>query len=165
MPNNWSVMPTPGKIRHTREDIVARTEREFAQLDGLVRGLRHHEWKLLVPRPETRAPWAVKDALAHIVYWKSHTARAFRGERRPPEARGLDIERLNELVYTQWRDRSPADVLEWHRAVHADVMRTLLATPAEWFARREHSPEWPADFDGHSAAHRIKDIQAALPRS
>jgi hypothetical protein len=34
--------------------------------------------------------------------------------------------------------------------------------PAEWFGRREHGPEWPADFDGHSAAHRVKDIEAAL---
>ena len=155
-------MPKLEKIRHTREDVMARTQREFEQLDALVRGLRDHEWKLRVPRPETRLPWTVKDALAHVVYWKAHTARVFRGERRPPEARGLDIERLNELVYTQWRDRSPTEVLEWHREVHEDVMRTLAAKPAEWFGRREFSPKWPGDFDSHSAYHRTRDIEAAL---
>ena len=156
-------MPKPSpKIRHTREDVMARTRREFEQLDALVSRLRPEDWQLRVPRPETRAPWTVKDALAHIVYWKAHSARVFRGERRLPEARGLDVEQLNQQVYDQWCTRSPAEVLDWHRQVHADVMRTLADRPAEWFGRREMSPKWPDDFDGHSAAHRLKDIEAAL---
>src|SRR5256886_12714477 len=47
-------------------------------------------------RSPTRDPWTVKDALAHILYWKEHTARVIRGERRPPEMRGLDVERSEE---------------------------------------------------------------------
>jgi hypothetical protein len=155
-------MPKQQKIRHARDDIVARAEQEFERLDALVSRLAPNDWKRPVPRPETRAPWTVKDALAHIVYWKSHTARVFRGERRPAEIRGLEVEQLNQLIYDQWRDRSPEEVLNWHREVHADILRTLADTPPEWFARREHAPEWPADFDGHSAAHRLKDIEAAL---
>jgi hypothetical protein len=85
-----------------------------------------------------------------------------RGERRLPEMRGLDVEQINRLVYRRWRDRRPQDVLAWHRRVQADVLRTLASTPEEWFGRRERSPHWPADFDGHSAAHRVKDIEAAL---
>jgi hypothetical protein len=153
------------QMRHSREDIVERALREFEQLDALVGHLRLADWQLPVPRPETRAPWTVKDALAHIVYWKAHTSRVFRGERRPPEARGLDIEQLNQLIYEQWRDRTPRDVLDWHRQVHAEVTRTLAALPADWFGRREHAPSWPADFDGHSARHRVKDIEAALASS
>lgn len=152
----------PNKIRHTREEIIQRTEREFAALDALASRLGPSDWQRLVPRPETRAPWTVKDALAHIVYWKSHSARVFRGERRTSATRGLDIEHLNQLIYDQWRDRSPEDILAWHREVHADVIRTLASLPPEWFSRREHAREWPADFDGHSSAHRVKDIQAAL---
>jgi hypothetical protein len=147
---------------HTREGIAERTQREFERLDALVSGLRPADWQLPVPRPETRAPWTVKDALAHIVYWKSHTCRVFRGERRPPEVRGLDVEELNQYIYDEWCERSPEEVLNWHRQVHADVMRTLADTPEAWFARREHAADWPADFDGHSAAHRIKDIEAAI---
>jgi Mycothiol maleylpyruvate isomerase N-terminal domain len=150
------------KIRHTREQIVERTQREFERLDALVSGLNPESWHLPVPRPETRAAWTIKDALAHIVYWKAHSARVFRGARRPPSTRGLDVEQLNQLVYEQWRNRPPEEVLAWHREIHAEVIRTLAGLPAEWFGRREHGPEWPADFDGHSAAHRVKDIEAAL---
>ena len=150
------------KVRHTRESIAERTQREFEQLDAVVSRLREADWKRLVPRPETRAPWTVKDALVHIVYWKTHTARVFRGERRLPEVRGLDVPRINDVIYKQWRERSPAEVLAWHREVHADVMRTLAELPEDFFTRREHNRSWPADFDGHSAAHRVKDIEAAL---
>jgi mycothiol maleylpyruvate isomerase-like protein len=149
-------------MRHTKSDVIARTIREFEELDRLVARLQPADWDRLVPRPETRDPWTVKDALVHIVYWKTHTARVIRGEKRPPEARGLDVPRLNHLVWEQWRDRSPVDVIGWHHAVHADVMRTLANTPEEWFGRREHAAEWPLDFDGHSAGHRLKDLLGAL---
>ena len=149
-------------MRHTRKEVIGRTRREFARLDRLVTGLRPIDWARLVPRPPTRDPWTVKDAIAHIVYWKAHTARVFRGQRRPPEMRGLDVNQINRLIYERWRRRRPSDVVEWHRRVHADVLRTLANTPAEWFGRRERSPHWPGDLDGHSAAHRARDVEAAL---
>ena len=149
-------------MRHTKQSVVARTRREFTKLDRVVRRLRRADWTRLVPRPETRAPWTVKDALAHILYWKEHTCRVFRGEKRVPEMRGLGIEQINRKIYSRWRRRQPAALVAWHRRVHTDVMKTLAKTPAEWFSRKNHSHEWPLDFDGHSAAHRIKDIEAAL---
>jgi len=149
-------------MRHTRKEVVDRARREFARLDRLVARLRPVDWSRRVPRPPTRDPWTVKDALAHIVYWKEHTARVIRGERRPPEMRGLDVNQINGLIYRRWRRRPPSEVLEWHRCVHGDVLRTLARTPQEWFGRRERSAQWPADLDGHSAAHRARDIEAAL---
>jgi Mycothiol maleylpyruvate isomerase N-terminal domain len=149
-------------MRHTRQAVIARTRGEFAKLDRLVARLRPGDWKRRVPRPSTRDPWTVKDALAHIVYWKAHTARVIRGERRLPEIRGLDVNQINRLIYDRWRRRRPSEVVAWHRRVHAEVLRTLASTPAAWFGRRERSPEWPGDLDGHSAAHRVRDIEAAL---
>jgi hypothetical protein len=149
-------------MRHTRKEVIGRTRREFAALDRLVARLRPADWKRRVPRPPTRDPWTVKDALAHIVYWKEHTARVIRGERRLPEMRGLDVNQINRLIYGRWRRRRPREVIEWHRRVHADVLRTLAKIPEEWFGRRDRSPGWPGDLDGHSAAHRVKDIEAAL---
>jgi len=149
-------------MRHTRRSVIARTRREFAALDRLVARLRPADWRRRVPRPPTRDPWTVKDALAHIVYWKEHTARVIRGERRLPEMRGLDVSQINRLVYRRWRHRRPSAVLAWHRRVHAEVLRALEGTPPAWFGRREHGPGWPGDFDGHSAAHRMNDIEAAL---
>jgi len=149
-------------MRHTRRTVLDRTRREFRALDGFVARLSPRDWARPVPRPPTRDPWTVKDALAHIVYWKEHTARVIRGERRPPEMRGLDVNQINRLVYERWRGRRPNDVLAWHRTVHAEVLETLARTPEEWFRSRDRGPRWPADLDGHSAAHRARDIEAAL---
>ena len=149
-------------MRHTRNEVVGRARREFSRLDRLVAGLRPAEWNRRVPRPPTRDPWTVKDALAHIVYWKEHTARVIRGERRPPELRGLDVNASNRLVYQRWHDRRPGDVVRWHRRVQADLLRTLAAKPTDWFTGRDRGPTWPYDLDGHSAYHRRRDIEAAL---
>jgi hypothetical protein len=152
-------------MRHTRSEVARRARREFEKLDRLVTGLHPADWNRLVPRPEGKDPWTVKDALAHIVYWKEHTARVIRGERRPVELRGLDVNDGNHLIYRRWRDRRPSEVVRWHRSVHAEVLRTLAEKPAEWFTRRDRGPSWPGDLDGHSAHHRLKDIDAALDRA
>ena len=149
-------------MRHTKAEVSARTVREFEELDRLVARLQPADWQRLVPRPETRDPWTVKDALVHIVYWKLHTARVFRGEKAPPELRGLDVTARNHLIWEQWRDRSPDDVIAWHREVHADVVRTIAERPEEWFSARERGTPWPADFDSHSAGHRRKDLLRAI---
>jgi hypothetical protein len=149
-------------VRHTRQSVLARTRREYAALDRVVRRLRPADWRRRVPRPPTRAPWTVKDALAHIVYWKQHSARVFRGERRPPELRGLGVEAINALIYRRWRRRPPRAVVAWHRETHADVLRTLARMPASAFSRRGRSAFWPGDFAGHSTSHRVKDIEGAL---
>jgi len=149
-------------VRHTKRTVLARTRREFSRLDRLVRRLRPADWKRPVPRPEGRDPWTVQDALAHILYWKEHTCRVFRGEKRLPEMRGLDIEQINRKIYNRWRRRWPSALVAWHRRVHAEVVKTIAKTPPEFFSRKNRSHEWPLDFDGHSSFHRIKDIEAAL---
>jgi hypothetical protein len=104
----------------------------------------------------------VKDALAHITHWKADVIRSIRGGHRPPEERGLNWTDGNRLVYLRWRDRSPQEVLAWHRQVHEDTLAALRAAPEQWFTGRDRAPEWPNDLAGHSAYHRVKDIQQAL---
>ncbi len=156
-------------MRHTREEVIERVIREFTLLDQCVAGLTDEDWQRPLPRPETKDPWTVKDALAHITHWKADIARSIRRQRRPPEERGLGINDGNRYVYLLWRDRSPQEVLAWHRQVQADVLAALQAAPDEWFSRRDRRPEWPYDLVGHSSDHRQKDIERALsnrsPRS
>jgi hypothetical protein len=149
-------------MRHTREEVIDRTMREFERLDGLVADLSEEEWERPVPRPETKDPWTVKDALAHITHWKADAARVARRQRRPPEERGLRINDANHLVYLRWRERSPQEVLAWHRQVQEDVLAALAEAPEKWFSGRERRSDWPGDLDGHSAEHRVKDIERAL---
>jgi len=149
-------------MRHTREEVIERTVREFELLDHLLANLGNEDWARLVPRPETKEPWTVKDALAHITHWKSDVLRSIWGQRKPLEERGLGIKAGNHLIYLRWRDRSPGEVLAWHRQVQQEVLTALREAPEEWFDGKEHRLEWPFDLDGHSTFHRVMDIQRAL---
>ena len=153
-------------MRHSREEVVARTEREFAALDAVVARLSDDEWKRPVPRPETKDPWTVKDSLVHITYWKADVARFARGTaRRAVEVRHLSTNDHNRWVYERWRDRAPAEVLAWHRSVHEDVLVALHEAPETWFSGRDRKPWWPFGRDGHLTKHRMKDIEAALSKT
>jgi len=151
-------------MTHTRDEVIKRATREFRLLDRLVSGLTAAEWRKAVPRPETKEPWTVKDALAHITYWKEGVALAARRQRRPREESGLNITEGNHLVYARYHKRSAREVLEWHRRVQADLLRALREAPDEWFSRPRRGDNWPYDLDGHSAEHRVKDIQRALAK-
>jgi hypothetical protein len=152
-------------MRHSREAVIERVCREYELLDNLVGSLPQADWARLVPRPEGKDAWTIKDALAHITHWKADVTRKIRRQPVPPEERGLDMNDGNHLIYIRWRDRSPQEVLSWHRQVQADLLAALRDAPESWFTGREHRPEWPFDIDGHSAFHRIKDIQRALSGS
>lgn len=149
-------------MRHSREEVIERTIREFELLDHLVADLADEDWRRLLLRPDTKDPWTVKDALAHITHWKADVARSARKQLRPTEERGLTESDANHLIYLRWRDRSPQEVLTWHRQVQEDVLLALREAPEKWFSGRERRAEWPFDLDGHSTYHRVKDIEQAL---
>ncbi len=151
-------------MRHSRDEVTRRTIREFGLLDRLVASLTDEDWKLRLPRPETKDPWTVKDALAHITHWKADVARAARRQPKPPEERGLNITDGNRLVYRRWHNRSPREVLAWHRKVQEDVLAALREAPDQWFSRPSRGDDWPYDLDGHSSDHRVKDIERALAK-
>ena len=149
-------------MRHTREEVIERTIREFELLDGLVGSLTEEDWKQPLVRSETKDPWTVKDGLAHITHWKADVIRSISGQHVPAEERGLNYNDGNHLIYMRWRDRSPQEVLAWHRQVQEELLTALRTVPEEWFSKRERRKEWPYDLDGHSAYHRVKDIEKAL---
>lgn len=149
-------------MRHSREEVIERAIREFEALDQLVGGLSDEDWQRPLRRPEGKDPWTVKDALVHITHWKANTARVTRRQRRPLEERGLETNDYNHLIYERWRSRSPQEVLTWHRHVQEDLLTALREAPEEWFSHRERGEPWPFDLDGHSAEHRVKDIERTL---
>ena len=149
-------------MHHNRTKVIERTIQEFKQLDHLVSNLTNDEWKKLLSRPETKDPWTVKDALAHITHFKADVIRSINRQRKPSEVRGLNETEENHLIYMRWRDRSPREVLAWHRQVQKDVLAALKAAPDECFTGKERRVEWPFDLDGHSSYHRVKDIEQAL---
>ena len=152
-------------MRHKREHVIERTIREFELLDHLVANLTNEEWNRLLLRPESKDPWTVKDALAHITHWKADAARSARRQRRPAEERGLNANQINHLVYLRWHNRSPKEVFAWHRQVQKDVLVALQEAPDEWFSGKERGPDWPGDLDSHSTYHRVKDIERVLNKT
>lgn len=149
-------------MRHTRNEVIERVNREYELLNQLVINLTDKDWERLVPRPEGKDAWTVQDALAHITHWKADMTRKLKGQPVPPEERGLDVKDGNLLVYQRWHARSPQEVLAWHRQVQVDLLTALREAPETWFNGKEHRREWPFDIDGHSTNHRVKDIEKAL---
>jgi uncharacterized damage-inducible protein DinB len=149
-------------MRHNREEVIERTIREFKLLDHLVANLTNQEWERLLPRPETKDPWTVKDALAHITHFKADVIRSINRQRKPPEVHGLSETEENHIIYMRWRNRSPREMLAWHRQVQKEVLTALKAAPDEWFTGKDRRPDWPFDLDAHSSYHRVKDIEEAL---
>lgn len=149
-------------MRHTRSEVIKRTIREFDLLDSLVAGLANQDWGQLLPRSETKEPWTVKDALAHITHWKADVVRKIKKQPIPVEEKGLNINDGNHLIYLRWQKRSPREVLAWHRQVQKDLLVALQEAPEEWFSGKDRRPEWPFDLDGHSTYHRVKDIEQVI---
>ena len=152
-------------MRHSRDEVIKRTIREFKLLDDLVRSLSDEGWNRLLSRPETKDPWTVKDALAHITHFKAEVVRKIKKQPIPLEEKGLSWTDGNHLIYERRRDRSPQEVLAWHRQVQKDVLAALQDAPEAWFSDRERRLEWPIDLDGHSSYPRAKDIEHALKKS
>ncbi len=152
-------------MRHNRQEVLERVVREYELLDHLVSNLTDEEWNRSLLRPESKDPWTVKDALAHITHWKADAVRSARRLPRPAEERGLNTTEGNHLVYVRWHDRPPREVLAWHRQVQKEALAALQEAPEAWFSGRERGADWPFDLDGHSTEHRLKDIEQALKRT
>jgi len=124
-------------MRHTREEVIKRTIRAFEQLDDLVKNLSDQDWNRLLSRPETKDPWTVKDALAHITHWKADTVIKIKKQPIPLEEKGLNETDGNHLIYERWRERSPQEVFAWHKQVQEEVLDALRDAPEAWFSGRE----------------------------
>ena len=149
-------------MKHTRESVLDRVAQEFTLLNEAVSKLTRSDWNRPVGRPESKDPWTLKDALAHVNHWKAESARVFRREKRTADTAALakmTINESNRRIYEQWRDRSVKDVLEWHRRVQDELVEAIRGAPDEWFSRRDRSEQWPFDAVGHSAEHRLKDLE------
>ena len=150
---------------HTREEVIERTIDEFTCLDQLAASLSAEDWEKPLLRPEGKDPWTVKDALAHITHWKADVIRSMRKQRRSVELRGLETNAANHIIYLRWHDRPPSEVLAWHRKVQDELLVALKTAPDSWFSGKERNPQWPYDLDGHSAYHRVRDIERALAQN
>lgn len=150
---------------HTRDSVLERVTSEFALLDDAVSKLEPADWKRPVGRPESKDPWTLKDALAHVLVWKAESARVFRRDKRSPEAAALaklTINESNHRIYEQFKDKPLKEVLVWHRQVQEELVQAIKNAPDSWFSGKKRNEQWPFDAVGHSVEHRLKDLEPAL---
>ena len=74
---------------------------------------------------ESKDPWTIKDAAAHITHWKADVGRIARGERKPSEERGFEKWFSGKERGPDW----PGD-LDGHSSYHRlkDIERALKMT-------------------------------------
>jgi len=140
-----------------------------------------HEWKLLMEvvaqldEVKMMAPdeggWSPKDNLAHLAEWMK-ILMGYHMDRRPshevmgvdPEVvKGWDMEVINPVLFERNRNRSPQEVLDELRHVHAELIAKLKITPFEVLLQPRYAddPEkrpvlmWVlGDTTDHFAEHR-----------
>ena len=128
--------------------------------------LIHSEWKALwaalkqlspeqMAQPGVESNWSVKDILAHIMAWEKRMVQwleeSLRGEVPERPAPGMswdDLDRLNEQIYRENRDRALDEVLADFRQSHEESLRVVEAIAEEdliepeRFEWREGDPIW-----------------------
>jgi hypothetical protein len=111
----------------TISELLDRVQIDWAALEFVVGGLSEAE--LTAPGPEV---WSVKDHLAHIAEWE-RGCTAVLGHR--PQWQGfdieqsiyvgLDIDRLNDVLYQRHRGSSVGEVKTLANSAHADIVAAI----------------------------------------
>ena len=119
----------------TATEVIAKIDSGWDELDTLARGLDEEGLSL------HRAPdgWAVKDHLVHLAAWEHWLLALF--EHRDKLAAmgaasaGRDIDAINDAVYTNHRDDSVSEALDYCRDAHSRLMDMLRKQSTEDFER------------------------------
>ena len=153
-------------VWHNKKDTIARVDREYDALDRAVRRLGTKGLEEPVPGFGARARikrerWLRKDALAHIVEWKSHQLRTLRGEAPDRRLRGLPIARQNRILYERWHARPAREIVAFHRRVGREIREAMRALPDAYYAKR-FSPAWPNQLIGGSRWHREHHLEGSV---
>ncbi len=160
-----SAAVTRGGRTHTRAEVIARANDGYAATERLIAGLSPRDWRRpLLFAADARDRWTVKDAIAHLTYWRSDVARIARAERRSPQERRAIGSDPSHFVFLRFRDLTPEELVAYHRDVQRELIAALRAAPDSWFTSKKASSWWPPNVDHHPAQH-VRDVERALGMS
>ena len=116
----------------TREQVIARLARAWAEFEGSYAGLSESE--LLIPGVTGR--WSVRDIIAHVTWWEEealeHLPLVLQGGRPPRySVRYGGIDAFNALMTEKRRRLSLHEVLRLHDEVHRRLIDYVRAAPEE----------------------------------
>lgn len=128
----------------TLEELLARIDREWERLGGLLSRIPRSRWE--APLPGAAGDWSSpRDQMAHITAWERYLLEGVIAG-QPPRATverlvgqriaGLDIDAQNELLLQVSAGKSLNQVVDEFQAIHAQVRAAVAAIDfAEWAAR------------------------------
>lgn len=125
-------------------ELLTRIEREWVALREAVLALP--EERLSVPG---NGGWTIADHLAHLSFWEQMLVRSYLGGEpdyevlgvSEQEARELDEDAENDIVYKRNRGRPPAEVLSEVWAAHDNAVDAIARFPFE----RLNQPRRPGE--------------------
>jgi hypothetical protein len=138
--------------------LLNTIQAEYAQLESLVAPL--NEAQLCTTPGE--GEWSIKDIMAHIAVWEHICARwlaeLLHGVTPQPSER-TEVG-VNERIYQENRDRSPAEVRELFHHTHQEFLQQvnlLTQTLSEEDLNASHRFAWTEDWPGASLLAVIAD--------
>ncbi len=142
-------MPAPS----TKAELLARLPLARAALEQTIAALSQDQ--LAAPGPEG---WSVKDHLAHLAAWEQMVAAHLR-DGSDHAVVGLDeaayavlnLDALNDRIYQQSKDCTPAEVLAAFRQARTQTLALL----DELDDAALQAPYWQDEPDGRSVMEKI----------
>lgn len=129
---SWS--GTGGRRGIDKESILSRIQKERRRLEKNLASLSDQQ----MVEPGVIGEWSVKDILAHLVDWEQRFLgwyqAGLRGEIPHTSAPGLnwgELDKLNQLIYEQNKDRPLSSVLADFASSYVQVVETVKSIPAE----------------------------------
>ena len=159
---------------HTREDVIDAVEGEFARLDRLLTSLSEDDFAVpLLFSEDAIEKWTVQDGLVHVTVGSEAAAQAMAGRRNSRTEREPLETPVGGPTSLSWprqypshmlaRPPQPQEVLQWHREVHAHLMRALPRWLESRPVEKLVSPErGVGSFTFHARTHREQMERALL---
>lgn len=153
-----------------KEQLLEKMQSSFATFNALLSSLSEAQ----LTTPGVNGDWTIKDNIAHLSAWhRRQIARneaVYQGVEIPDPTPGMSVEEINEMYYTQNKDRSLDDVLDEFRETTHHFQETVerltdeqLNTPIAWLNGHTLAEYVEGNSYGHYQEH-TKIIQHWLAR-
>jgi uncharacterized protein (TIGR03083 family) len=138
----------------TKQQLLDSLAKATPQLEAFLDALTPEQWS----HPSDAAGWAVKDHVAHLAVWQDGITALLRYQPRWP-AMGLSsefvesnaIDTINDAVFQQHKDESPAEVRAMFNASSARFL-TVLGELSDDDLHQTYSHYQPFDTNTDSGA-------------
>jgi uncharacterized protein (TIGR03083 family) len=135
----------------SKQQLLALVRSAWSTLDAGIAPLSDEQ----LSRPGVAGNWSVKDILAHVTWWQLRMLLKLNNEGEafalPGEDHETTIQRINDEVYREHRDQSPAEIKAAFYASFQRVMQGLSGYAEEFLLA--HVEDIAADTWDHYAEH------------